>query len=97
MNKKFKAIDIGSGTGINMFLTATQGTGGVPRFAIKASGGSEQQLTAPSAIATDTWVHYAVTINSITSTGKFYINGVLVDTNTSMTYNPSSLGATTNL
>ena len=93
-NSWSRIMDFGSGTGINMFLTATQGTGGVPRFAIKASGGSEQQLTAPSAIAADTWVHYAVTINSITSTGKFYINGVLVDTNTNMTYNPSSLGAT---
>ena len=64
-NKSWSRImDFGSGTGINMLITATVGTGGIPRFAIKASGGGEQQLTAPTAIPIGEWVHYAVTINS---------------------------------
>ena len=35
-----------------------------------------------------------MTINSLTTTGKFYIDGVLVDENNNMTYTPSILGAT---
>ncbi len=81
-NKSWSRIlDFGSGTGVNMFLTPTIGNSGLSRFAIKAPGGSEQQLTSTN-IPLNVWVHYAVTINSSTSTGKFYIDGILVDENT---------------
>ncbi|MDB9939467.1 gliding motility-associated C-terminal domain-containing protein, partial [Cyclobacteriaceae bacterium] len=93
-NNWSRIMDFGSGTGINMFLAASIGTGGVPRFAIKQSGGGEERLTPIMPVATGEWVHYAVTIDAAATTGKLYINGILVAENTNMSNTPSDLGAT---
>ena len=93
-NNWSRIMDFGSGEEINMFLTASIGTGGVPRFAIKKSGGGEETLTPIMPVATGEWVHYAVTIDAAASKGKLYINGILVAENTNMSNTPSDLGAT---
>ncbi len=89
-----RVFDFGTGTSVNMFLTAANGSTGTPRFAITTSGGSgEQRITAPSALATGSWVHLAVTLSG--STGRLYVDGTEVASNTSMTLDPASLGNTT--
>ncbi|HEX7479112.1 MAG TPA: LamG domain-containing protein, partial [Polyangiales bacterium] len=69
--------------------------GGTSRFAITIGGnasGQEQQVNPP-AVATGSWQHVVVTLTGNTAT--VYINGVQAGQNTSMTLNPTSLGATT--
>jgi len=95
-NSWARLMDFGSGTSINMFLTTSYSGTNIPRFAIKQSGGGEQQLTSSLTLTQNTWYHIAVTINSNTDTGKLYINGELVSENSSMTIMPSNLGNTTN-
>ena len=88
-----RIFDFGTGTTVNMFLTPRSGSGTV-RFAITASGGSnEQQINGTSALATGSWQYVAVTLSG--NTGTLYVNGVAVGTNSSMTLRPSSLGSTT--
>ena len=87
-----RMFDFGDGENIYMFMTVSAGA--APRFAITVnSNGHEQQLNAPSALPLNTWTQLAVTLSGTTAT--FYVNGTAVDTNTAMTLNPSSLGATT--
>jgi hypothetical protein len=90
-----RIFDFGTGTTVNMFLTPNNGGTDTPRFAITTGGaGSEQQITGPSALSTDTWHHIAVTIDDATATGILYIDGVNVSSNTGMTLSPSDLGNT---
>ncbi|MBH51495.1 MAG: hypothetical protein CMG70_05975, partial [Candidatus Marinimicrobia bacterium] len=89
-----RLMDFGSGTGINMFLTTSYSGTNKPRFAIKKSGGGEQQLTATTALNQGQWYNIAFTIDNSTSTGKLYIDGELVAENNSMTNTPSDLGNT---
>jgi alpha-L-arabinofuranosidase len=87
-----RVFDFGTGETDYMFLTLNAGS--APRFSISLdSYYAEQQLNAPSALPTGTWSHLAVTLAGTTAT--LYVNGVAVDTNTSMTLNPSSLPSTT--
>ena len=87
-----RIFDFGTGTSNYMFLTPSAG-GGPLRYAITTtSNGSEQQMDAPSALPIGGWQHVAVTLSG--TTGKLYVNGALVSTNTSMTLNPASLGST---
>jgi hypothetical protein len=88
-----RIFDFGTGTSTSMFLTPKAGSsGGGLRFAITTSGsGGEQQLNAP-ALATGVWKHVAVTLSG--TTGRLYVDGVQVASNTSMTLKPSSLGNT---
>jgi alpha-L-arabinofuranosidase len=87
-----RVFDFGTGETDYMFLTINAGS--APRFSITLdSYYAEQQLNAPSALPTDAWSHLAVTLAGTTAT--LYVNGVAVDTNTSMTLNPSSLPPTT--
>jgi alpha-L-arabinofuranosidase len=89
-----RVFDFGDGETVYMFMTVSAGGTNNPRFAITVSGnGNEQRLDAPSPLATGTWTHLAVTLSGTTAT--LYVKGVAVDTNTSMTLNPSSLGPTT--
>ncbi|WP_425953463.1 arabinofuranosidase catalytic domain-containing protein [Xylanimonas sp. McL0601] len=87
-----RIFDFGTGTATNMFLTVDGGGAGL-RYAITAAGnGSEQQLTGGGQLPLNTWSHVAVTLTG--TTGRLYLNGNLVATNTNMTLHPSNLGVT---
>jgi alpha-L-arabinofuranosidase len=89
-----RVFDFGDGENIYMFMTVAAGGTGNPRFAITVnSNGHEQQLNAPSPLPLNAWSHLAVTLSGTTAT--LYVNGAAAATNTSMTLNPTSLGATT--
>src|SRR4051812_27570940 len=88
-----RIFDFGTGTSTNMFLTVDGGGSGL-RYAITTGGnGIEQQLTGGGQMPLNTWSHVAVTVAG--NTGRLYLNGTLVATNTNMTLHPSSLGNTT--
>lgn len=81
-----RIFDFGTGTGAYLFLTPKSGSGNL-RFAITTSGnGAEQQINAPNALPTNSWVHVAVTLNG--STGILYLDGVPVATTNSLTIRP---------
>src|SRR5436190_16722831 len=82
-----RVFDFGDDTSHYLFLSP-RSSGGSLRFAIN-SGGGEQQLSAP-ALAAGVWTHVAVTIAG--NTGKLFVNGVPVATNTSMSINPVDVG-----
>jgi alpha-L-arabinofuranosidase len=87
-----RVFDFGDGENVYMFMTLSAGS--APRFAITLeSNGNEERLDATDALPLSTWTHLAVTLSG--ATGTFYVNGEVVDTNTSMTLNPSSMGSTT--
>ena len=86
-----RVFDFGTGTATYMFLATSNSS--VPRFAIRLNSGTEQVLDGTAALTTGTWRHIAVTLSG--STGKLYVNGSLVRTNTAMSLHPSSLGSTT--
>lgn len=88
-----RVFDFGSGTGVNMFLTPEAAFDGGPmRFAIKPNGQAEQLIDGPS-LSAGQWRHIAVTMKG--DIGSLYLDGVLVGTNTSMTFDPADLGNTT--
>ncbi|MBN1312751.1 MAG: family 43 glycosylhydrolase [Anaerolineae bacterium] len=88
-----RVFDFGTGTSANMFLTPQNGSTNAVRFAITTGGGeSEQQITGSSALPTGSWVHVAVTKSG--NTGRLYMNGSQVGSNSSMSLSPSSLGST---
>lgn len=89
-----RIFDLGDGT--NNFLCLTPKTGndnlGV-RFTIK-DGGAEQVLNHSAPLPVNTWTHVAVTLAG--NTGKLFLNGSLVASNTSMTLNPVDVGTKQN-
>ncbi len=90
-----RIFDFGSGSAVNMFLTARSGSG-MPRFAITTSGsGGEQQVNGTTAVPVGSWVHLAVTLAG--GTGTLYVNGAPAGTNPSMTLKPTDLGVPGNV
>ncbi len=82
-----RIFDLGDDETHYLFLSPRT-SGGFLRFAIQ-NGSGEQQLSGP-AVPTNVWTHLAVTI--VGSTGKLFVNGQPVATNTSMTINPVEVG-----
>ncbi|MEY4385170.1 MAG: hypothetical protein RLY20_453 [Verrucomicrobiota bacterium] len=90
-----RIFDFGSSTTVNMFLTPLGGSG-VIRFALTTTGngtGAEQQINGTAALPLSVMKHVALTING--GVGILYVDGVPVGTNSGMTLNPASMGATT--
>ncbi|MBN1515658.1 hypothetical protein JXA32_03710 [Candidatus Sumerlaeota bacterium] len=87
-----RIMDFGNGTGEYLFLTP-RSAGGTLRFGMRTVGGGEQTLNADRALSDQQWVHVAVTLSD--DTGKLYVNGQVVDTET-MTMNPNDIAQVTN-
>lgn len=90
-----RVFDFGFGGNSNsIYLTprATSSSGPV-RFGMRV-GGTSQLIEGTSALPAGEWVHVAVTLSG--TTGTLYVNGVVAGTNSSMTFNPSRIGTTTN-
>ncbi|MDU0201060.1 beta-L-arabinofuranosidase domain-containing protein [Paenibacillus sp. MAH-36] len=92
-----RIFDFGSGnTTSYMYLTPTGNNDGAKglAFGITTSGWSnEEKAQKGTALTTNIWKHVTVVLNGHTVT--LYENGLKVGENTSLTLNPSSLGATT--
>src|SRR4030095_1334917 len=82
-----RIFDLGADDSHYLFLSP-RSAGGLLRFAIN-NGGGEQQLSGP-AVPTNVWTHLAVTISG--NTGKLFVQGAAVATNTSMSINPDAVG-----
>jgi autotransporter-associated beta strand protein len=90
-----RVFDFGNGPATNMFFTLQSGVvNGLStmRYAIKNNNSAEQQLSVNRLLPLNTWLHIAITQSG--NTGKMYLDGVLVATNTNMTLRPSSMGNT---
>jgi beta-xylosidase len=89
-----RIFDFGNDT-TNYFFLTPQAYGGNMRFAITTNGnGTEQQINAPSALPTNSWIHVAVTLDG--SKGILYLDGAPVATNSALTIRPWQLLAKNN-
>jgi hypothetical protein len=89
-----RIFDFGTGADNYMFLCPQAGgTTGLPRFAIRTPSIGEQVINSSTALSVNTWTHVAITLSG--KTGRMYLNGTLVGTNSNMTLDPASLSVTT--
>jgi len=83
-----RIFDLGADTSQYLFLTPSSGSGTL-RFVISTNGNAGEQRLESSPLTPGVWTHVAVTING--TTGKLYVNGVPVATNSSLTLNPAAV------
>ncbi len=89
-----RLFDFGSGTRDCMFIVPQAGGTNTVRFAIKRDNSAEQIINGTNITSrVDEWIHVAVSVDytQSTGTGKLYIDGVLVGTNTGLTIKPKDL------
>ena len=86
-----RVFDFGADTSSYLFLTPDNGSGSA-RFAIGGEG--SEQLLSTTWLASNAWHHVAITLSG--NTGRMYVNGELVATNSSMTNDPIDIEAVLN-
>ena len=92
-----RIFDFGQDTTNNMFLTASNGSNGVPRFAITTNGYFfEQQVQVVPALQPGVEMHIAVTIDNVNQVASIYLNGQIAAAVYNYTNTPNLLGATAN-
>jgi len=100
-NQWARVFDFGNGTSNYMFLTVSSGT--TVRFAFKnvagTTGTTEQTINGTAKLPIGKWTHVAVTCAydpvTLKGTGKLYVNGSIVGTNSNITITPSMLDLST--
>jgi len=88
-----RIFDFGSDTEHYMFLTPKNGSTSKMRFAIK-NGGNELSIDAPSALASQQWIHVAVTLGKEKTI--LYLDGEEVASSTGINIRPSELAPVLN-
>ena len=87
-----RIFDIGSSSNASMFFTNNSGS--TMRFVITNGGaGGEQRINGTGTLPLNQWSLVTVTVGG--TTGKLYVNGNLVGTNTNLTIKPSVFGQST--
>lgn len=87
-----RVFDFGTSDANYMFLTLQNSVTGKPRFGIKKTSSTEEQLTSSIAISAAKWSHLAVTLDAVADQAKIYVDGVLTGTAT-IALSPADLGA----